>query len=126
MGFLLKGKGPSLPVVSLSASLRSSTTFSKLVFTTSTSPQPAQMSAKLALHQHGKSRVRLGRAWVEGTTHHFVEWKVQSMLESDMEHAFLTESNKGMTATDTQKNTVSSQIETPATGSSVIGELERL
>jgi urate oxidase len=28
------------------------------------------------------------------------------MLESDMAHAFLTESNAGMTATDTQKNTV--------------------
>ncbi|KAK9868909.1 hypothetical protein WJX84_002359 [Apatococcus fuscideae] len=28
------------------------------------------------------------------------------MLESNMEHAFLTSSNKGMTATDTQKNTV--------------------
>ena len=28
------------------------------------------------------------------------------MLESDMAHAFLTDSNKGMTATDTQKNTV--------------------
>lgn len=28
------------------------------------------------------------------------------MLESDMAHAYLTESNRGMTATDTQKNTV--------------------
>jgi urate oxidase len=28
------------------------------------------------------------------------------MLESDMAHAFLTDSNAGMTATDTQKNTV--------------------
>lgn len=67
-----------------------------------------EMAAKLAVHQHGKSRVRLGRTWIEGSVHHFVEWKVQSMLESDMEHAFLTSSNKGMTATDTQKNTVRS------------------
>lgn len=38
--------------------------------------------------------------------HHFVEWSVDCMLESDMAHAFLTPSNAGMTATDTQKNTV--------------------
>ena len=35
-----------------------------------------------------------------------MEWKVDTMLESDMAHAFLTPSNAGMTATDTQKNTV--------------------
>lgn len=34
--------------------------------------------------------------------HHFVELNVATMLESDMEHAFLTDSNRGMTATDTQ------------------------
>lgn len=38
--------------------------------------------------------------------HHFVELRVHTMLESDMEHAYLTESNEGMTATDTQKNCV--------------------
>lgn len=38
--------------------------------------------------------------------HHFVELRVHTMLESDMAHAFLTDSNEGMTATDTQKNCV--------------------
>lgn len=41
--------------------------------------------AQLALHQHGKSKVRLGRVWREGNVHHFVEWQVHTMLESDME-----------------------------------------
>ena len=63
------------------------------------------MSATLASHQHGKSRVRLGRVWREGNTHHMVEWTVFSMLESDMAHAFTGGSNADMTATDTQKNT---------------------
>jgi urate oxidase len=62
--------------------------------------------AQLAWHQHGKNRVRLGRVWREGKTHYMVEWSVAVMLESDMAHAFLTHSNKDMTATDTQKNTV--------------------
>eukprot|EP00877_Chromochloris_zofingiensis_P008318 jgi/Chrzof1/373/Cz01g13160.t1 len=62
--------------------------------------------AELALHQHGKSRVRLGRVWREGSTHFFVEWMVNTMLESDMERAFIEGDNTGMTATDTQKNTV--------------------
>ena len=44
--------------------------------------------------------------WREGKTHYMVEWSVAVMLESDMAHAFLTHSNKDMTATDTQKNTV--------------------
>ena len=38
--------------------------------------------------------------------HHFVEFNVSIMLESGMEHAFLTPSNRDMTATDTQKNAV--------------------
>lgn len=62
--------------------------------------------AELSLHQHGKSKVRLGRVWREGNVHHFVEWMVHTMLESDMEQAFLAGDNTGMTATDTQKNTV--------------------
>lgn len=62
--------------------------------------------ADLQLHQHGKSRVRLGRTWREGSVHHFVEWMVHTMLESDMELAFTDGDNTGMTATDTQKNTV--------------------
>ena len=61
---------------------------------------------QLSLHQHGKSKVRLGRTWREGNVHHFREWQVHSMLESPMEHAFISGDNTGMTATDTQKNTV--------------------
>ena len=64
------------------------------------------MAAELRSHQHGKNRVRVGRVWREGNVHYIVEWSVHVMLESDMAHAFLTPSNKGMTATDTQKNTV--------------------
>ncbi|GFH22858.1 uricase [Haematococcus lacustris] len=64
------------------------------------------MSAELPLHQHGKSRVRVARTWREGDVHHFVEWTVHTMLESAMEHAFKQGDNTGMTATDTQKNTV--------------------
>lgn len=63
-------------------------------------------AAVLKDHQHGKSRVRLGRTWREGDVHHFVEWTVRTMLESDMAHAFIEGSNTDMTATDTQKNTV--------------------
>ncbi len=63
-------------------------------------------AAKLALHQHGKGRVRLGRTWRRGDVHEFVEFMVHTMLESDMEHAFVRGENTDMTATDTQKNTV--------------------
>ena len=66
------------------------------------------MAARLAEHQHGKSRVRLGRTWrcPDSGRHDFVEWSVDTQLESDMAHAFDTPSNAGMTATDTQKNAV--------------------
>ncbi|PNW74909.1 hypothetical protein CHLRE_12g504950v5 [Chlamydomonas reinhardtii] len=60
----------------------------------------------LPLHHHGKSKVRLGRVWRDGNVHHMVEWNVNTMIDSDMEHAFLNGDNTGMTATDTQKNTV--------------------
>ena len=66
-------------------------------------------AAALKEHQHGKSRVRLGRTWREGDVHHFVEWTVHTMLESDMARAFTEGSNTDMTATDTQKNTVRSE-----------------
>ena len=66
------------------------------------------MSAVLGAQHHGKGKVRLGRTWREGDKHYFVEWRVQSMLESDMAHAYYQGSNKDMTATDTQKNTVGS------------------
>ncbi|EFJ50531.1 hypothetical protein VOLCADRAFT_73602 [Volvox carteri f. nagariensis] len=64
------------------------------------------MAYALPLHQHGKSKVRLGRVWRDGNIHHMVEWNVDTMIESDMEHAFVKGENTGMTATDTQKNTV--------------------
>jgi hypothetical protein len=41
--------------------------------------------------------------------HTFVEWIVHTMLEADMsdnQNWFTTGSNEGMTATDTQKNSV--------------------
>ena len=70
--------------------------------------------AKLALHQHGKGKVRVARKWVEDNKHYLVEWSVNTMLESDMSHSFLHGSNEGMTATDTQKNTVSPLAPKPA------------
>jgi len=73
----------------------------------------APAPATLAQHQHGKARVRVGRTWrlapgPDGSppVHAFVEWAVDTCLESDMAHAFRTPSNAGMTATDTQRNTV--------------------
>jgi hypothetical protein len=36
--------------------------------------------------------------------HHFVEWMVEVLIESDMEHAYKTASNEGMTTTDTTRN----------------------
>jgi urate oxidase len=70
--------------------------------------------ATLQSHQHGKSKVRVGRVWRPSPSdaasntlqHTFAEYEVDTMLESDMAHAYTTDSNKGMTATDTQKNTV--------------------
>ena len=77
--------------------------------------------ATLREHQHGKSRVRLGRTWREpqgsgdapssSGKQHFVEWSVDTVLESEMGHAFLSSSNAGMTATDTQKNAVRDDCE---------------
>mmetsp|Transcript_21583 Transcript_21583/g.59835 ORF Transcript_21583/g.59835 Transcript_21583/m.59835 type:complete len:316 (-) Transcript_21583:1079-2026(-) len=68
---------------------------------------PSIQKHDLPMHQHGKARVRVARAWRDPSgVHHFVEWTVHTMLESAMEHSFFTGSNAGMTATDTQKNTV--------------------
>ncbi|KAG2451510.1 hypothetical protein HYH02_004108 [Chlamydomonas schloesseri] len=64
------------------------------------------MAYALPAHHHGKSKVRLGRVWRDGNVHHMVEWNVNTMIDSDMEHAFVNGDNTGMTATDTQKNTV--------------------
>ncbi len=59
-------------------------------------------SAYVAAHLH----IDLTAAVPSPAVHHFVELRVHTMLESDMAHAFLTDSNEGMTATDTQKNCV--------------------
>eukprot|EP01023_Acetabularia_acetabulum_P008892 TRINITY_DN13906_c0_g1_i1.p1 TRINITY_DN13906_c0_g1~~TRINITY_DN13906_c0_g1_i1.p1 ORF type:complete len:297 (+),score=8.63 TRINITY_DN13906_c0_g1_i1:137-1027(+) len=64
------------------------------------------MSIQLRGHQHGKNRVRVGRVWRNGGKHSFVEWSVDTMLESQMEPAYVHGNNTDMTATDTQKNTV--------------------
>lgn len=54
----------------------------------------------LAVQHHGKSKVRLGRVWREGNVHHFVEWSVNTMIDSDMAHAYLKGSNEDMTSID--------------------------
>jgi urate oxidase len=56
-----------------------------------------------------KKRGPCCRVWRDGDIHTFVEWMVHTMLEAEMsdnENWFTTGSNEGMTATDTQKNTV--------------------
>ncbi len=50
----------------------------------------------LAVQHHGKSRVRLGRVWRDGPIHHFVEWSVATLLDSDMAHAYLKGENTDM------------------------------
>merc|ERR1712048_1552832 len=61
----------------------------------------------LLTHFHGKSRVRVARRWVDANGfNNFKEWNVETRLESDMEAAYLNGDNTGMTATDTQKNSV--------------------
>lgn len=66
---------------------------------------------ELSFHQHGKSKVKVGRKWkTKEGTHYFSEWIVESILESDMAHAYIQGDNTGMTATDTQKNTVSTTL----------------
>eukprot|EP00897_Mesotaenium_endlicherianum_P005410 jgi/Mesen1/4898/ME000244S04074 len=57
-------------------------------------------------HQHGKSRVRLGRVWRDGSRHHMVEWSVDIALLSKAEPSFRTADCGTIVATDTMKNTV--------------------
>ena len=59
-------------------------------------------SASTALY----NRITTILAYIADVPHQFSEWEVDTVLESDMGHAYVTPSNKGMTATDTQKNTV--------------------
>ena len=53
-----------------------------------------EMAPELVHHVHGKKRVRVARTWREGDTHHFVEWMVEVIIESDMAHAYKTHSNE--------------------------------
>eukprot|EP00850_Spirogloea_muscicola_P019279 SM000187S03896 [mRNA] locus=s187:276042:277787:- [translate_table: standard] len=62
--------------------------------------------AELVAHRHGKSRVRVGRVWREGATHHLAEWSVDISLLSGAEAAFTSGDNSAIVATDTIKNTV--------------------
>eukprot|EP00850_Spirogloea_muscicola_P012273 SM000078S22132 [mRNA] locus=s78:601518:603254:- [translate_table: standard] len=61
---------------------------------------------ELVAHRHGKSRVRVGRVWREGATHHLAEWSVDISLLSAAEAAFTSGDNSVVVATDTIKNTV--------------------
>lgn len=57
--------------------------------------------------RHGKSRVRVGRAWRDQKgRHHFVEWNVSISLLSDCLPAYVNADNSDIVATDTMKNTV--------------------
>ena len=65
--------------------------------------------AVLTAHEHGKSRVRLGRTWRDASTraHYFVEWEVAVRLISPaMDKAYTDGDNSGMTTTDTTRNMV--------------------
>jgi len=59
----------------------------------------------MSWQNHGKARVRVGRRWTAGGKDYFVEWKVQTLLESSCEEAYTKGDNKGIVATDTQRNT---------------------
>ena len=63
----------------------------------------------LTSHEHGKSKVRLGRTWRDAHTnaHHFVEWEVcVRLISPEMEKAYTNGDNAGMTTTDTTRNMV--------------------
>jgi hypothetical protein len=63
----------------------------------------------LTEHQHGKSKVRLGRTWRCASTgqHDFVEWEIEvQLLSRAMNAAYTNGTNDGMTTTDTTKNMV--------------------
>ncbi|GJP78644.1 hypothetical protein CLOP_g8921 [Closterium sp. NIES-67] len=62
--------------------------------------------AALTSHQHGKSRVRLGRVWRRGGVHAMVEWSVDIALTSKADASFLSADCSTVVATDTMKNTV--------------------
>ena len=64
-------------------------------------------SFKLADHHHGKARVRVLKVQTEGTKHFVQEYSVATKLFSpSYADVFTKESNQGLVATDTQKNTV--------------------
>ena len=86
-------------------------------FSPQSTKKKASSEAYLASHQHGKSRVRVGRVWrMADGKNYFAEYQVDTSLFSAMEHAYVEGSNEGMTATDTQKNMcyyVAQQMESP-------------
>ncbi|CAI5507597.1 unnamed protein product [Closterium sp. Naga37s-1] len=63
-------------------------------------------AVELTRHQHGKSRVRLGRVWRRGGEHAMVEWSIDIALASKADASFLGDDCSAVVATDTMKNTV--------------------
>ncbi|CAI5947480.1 unnamed protein product [Closterium sp. NIES-64] len=63
-------------------------------------------AVELTRHQHGKSRVRLGRVWRRGGEHAMVEWSIDIVLASKADASFLGDDCSAVVATDTMKNTV--------------------
>ena len=64
------------------------------------------MSAKLAGHQYGKSRVRVMKILRDGATHTVKELDVAIALAGDFESSYTAGDNHLVVATDTMKNTV--------------------
>ena len=62
--------------------------------------------ATLREHWHGKSRVRVLKRTIQGSTHNVLELTVAIQLWGDTSHVFLNGDNTDLVATDTMKNTV--------------------
>lgn len=70
---------------------------------------PSSDGVAFRFHQHGKSKVRVGRVWRQGSVHKIVEWNVDIVLFSSAERSFTHGDNSSVVATDTMKNTVSAE-----------------
>ena len=78
-----------------------------LVFIEYTDEREYHMMGFLTEHEHGKSKVRLGRTWRDAkeNAHYFVEWEVcVRLISPEMEKAYTSGDNGGMTTTDTTRN----------------------
>ena len=64
------------------------------------------MSAELAAHRYGKSRVRLLRLHRTAERSDIHDWTIEVMLESDFVATYVHGDNSGVLTTDTMKNTV--------------------